>query len=191
MNVARAAYKDLNQWSQQRFSIVSVLPLKMSNILDLDASTGNRYFVEQRIICRFCRQEGHILRDCKEKATLCLLCKQDHDPLRCPLSDICFNCYTRGHVRQSCRSKARNRFCEYCNVYTHITLECTLVWRQYRFRTKKKALPVQTVYCYKCGKQGHFGDDCGNKTLLFRDSAFKSDANVAERFTQAYIKSTY
>eukprot|EP00842_Homolaphlyctis_polyrhiza_P000684 jgi/Hompol1/1616/HPOL_002728-RA len=53
-------------------------------------------------LCRFCRREGHMFRDCREKDTACHLCRADHDPLRCPLGDVCFICFNRGHQKTEC-----------------------------------------------------------------------------------------
>ena len=65
-----------------------------------------RYFIDasalkkKSIKCHFCRQEGHVFRDCKAKDIRCLLCRADHEPTRCPLAQICFSCYRRGHTKR-------------------------------------------------------------------------------------------
>ncbi|KAJ3308095.1 hypothetical protein HDV04_000832 [Boothiomyces sp. JEL0838] len=120
-----------------------------------------RYFdpdQEEQIICRFCRKPGHTFKSCKEKETRCYLCKSDHDPVKCPLADICFHCFYRGHCRQDCKDR-RSKYCEYCRKSGHSTMECEKTWRQYIYNTKDPQGPI-TVSCYNCGSEDHFGDYC-------------------------------
>ncbi|KAJ3272852.1 hypothetical protein HDV01_005175 [Terramyces sp. JEL0728] len=122
-----------------------------------------RYFdpeQEDQIICRFCRKPGHTFKSCKEKETRCYLCKSDHDPVKCPLADICFHCYYRGHCRQDCRDR-RSKYCEYCRKSGHSTMECEKTWRQYIYKNDPKG-PI-SVTCYHCGSSDHFGDYCSRK----------------------------
>ncbi|KAH6598293.1 hypothetical protein BASA50_003907 [Batrachochytrium salamandrivorans] len=144
-----------------------------------DRGGGSRYFVDMSaIVCRFCRRQGHMFRDCKEKATRCHLCREDHDPLRCPLADLCYSCFQRGHQRGQCPSIGIRKYCYCCTSSGHSTRECTRVWRQYRFTkdTHRRSRDV-SEYCYMCGKEGHFGDNCSYSRNSFRSSAFYKDCS--------------
>ncbi|KAJ3212774.1 hypothetical protein HDU82_006406 [Entophlyctis luteolus] len=117
----------------------------------------NRYFEEERK-CSFCRKPGHSYRQCKEKETECLLCNQDHDPTRCPLSDVCFACFRMGHRKD----------------------ECPNHWRKYTVAAPKKdaAVPELRMFCYACASPLHFGDDCREQVRFggkSRGSAFNLD----------------
>jgi len=63
---------------------------------DLDNKKGTtRYFAPQakkEIVCYFCRKPGHMSVDCDLKKTLCPICKENHDPLKCPYSNACLKC---------------------------------------------------------------------------------------------------
>jgi Zinc knuckle len=82
----------------------NTLPKPATFIVD-DNEAGGRYWMPDAKVCRFCRKEGHIFRDCTAKvmiliqATRCTLCSAEHDPLQCPLKDVCWTCYSRGHVK--------------------------------------------------------------------------------------------
>lgn len=91
-----------------------------------------RYFVDkEQVLCHYCRKRGHKFRDCTEAATRCNLCREDHDPMRCPLSEICYQCFQRGHVKTDCPNYGKQKYCEYCRVNGHSTMDCAKVWRNY------------------------------------------------------------
>lgn len=131
----------------------------------------SRYFESKK--CKFCRSEDHLFKDCPEKLLFCPLCKETHDPLFCPLSEICWNCYNRGHVKQKCRETLSRRWCGYCKSTSHRVQDCHVVWRTYLYSSSKT--PQRVVKsCYMCAGN-HFGDDCPNDTGgSYRYSCFYS-----------------
>ncbi|KAI8849858.1 hypothetical protein BC829DRAFT_177078 [Chytridium lagenaria] len=119
-----------------------------------------RYFFDGQ--CKFCRKTGHVIKDCKERETQCFLCKEDHDSMKCPLAEVCFNCYRLGHQRKDCsQAYSRNRYCDFCRTSMHDTEECGLVWRRYTLSGSVHSSKRITMYCFNCGTDGHFGDECG------------------------------
>ncbi|XJO72480.1 hypothetical protein BDV3_003591 [Batrachochytrium dendrobatidis] len=143
-----------------------------------DRGIGSRYFVDMStIVCRFCRRQGHMFKDCKEKETRCHLCREDHDPLKCPLADLCYICFQRGHQRGQCPTSGIRKYCVCCTSSGHSTRECTRVWRQYKYTrdTHRRTREIK-AFCYMCGEEGHFGDNCTYGRSTFRSSAFHKSA---------------
>ncbi|KAI9090028.1 hypothetical protein DFS34DRAFT_381033 [Phlyctochytrium arcticum] len=117
---------------------------------------------------------------------MCYLCRADHDPLRCPLADICYNCWHRGHQSKDCDARRNyHQDCEYCDG-RHSTMECAALWRHYAYSAVSGAARRPTdqldISCFECGEHGHFGDDCNRRSGRRRtDSAFNAAA-VEEEF---------
>ncbi|KAI8610566.1 hypothetical protein BC830DRAFT_1038517, partial [Chytriomyces sp. MP71] len=93
----------------------------------------------------------------------------DHDPMRCPLSDVCFACCRMGHTKDTCPNVSKRRFCEVCQNASHSIYTCPNHWRKYKLksslpqRSKNEAasvIPKLIMYCYNCGSNQHFGDEC-------------------------------
>ncbi|KAI8817333.1 uncharacterized protein EV422DRAFT_508936 [Fimicolochytrium jonesii] len=95
------------------------------------------------------------------KETNCYLCKADHDPLRCPMSKLCFKCMQRGHIYAECPNARDNTRCGFCNDGNgHHPMQCPQQWRQFVFLpySGDKERDQLTIYCYNCGDGGHMGD---------------------------------
>ncbi|KAI8828012.1 hypothetical protein BJ741DRAFT_442126 [Chytriomyces cf. hyalinus JEL632] len=108
-------------------AVVAVVALDLKEVNDDTEFTvggANRYYAGEARKCSFCRKTGHVPKDCKEKETECLLCQKDHDPTKCPLSDVCFSCFRMGHVKDICLQLCPNRsfnkkYCDVCRSTLH------------------------------------------------------------------------
>ena len=111
-----------------------------------------------------------------------------HTTNGCPQSIVCFRCGKRGHISRECntpREMLRDWRCALCHSQRHNTVNCSLQWRIYVYRTpeerhaeleRRKTLkmsilnnptdePIDTEayistdpYCYYCASKGHLGD---------------------------------
>ncbi|KAK3325189.1 hypothetical protein B0H66DRAFT_113289 [Apodospora peruviana] len=113
--------------------------------------------------CVMCAHHGHSLVDCPELT--CRFCGgDDHFTHKCPTRRRCTKCRQLGHSREGCHEKLAlpkdQMECAFCQSRKHIETSCAALYRfqpdPNRIR-KVKALPV---YCYLCGKEGHYGADC-------------------------------
>ncbi|KAI8588739.1 hypothetical protein BDZ88DRAFT_178217 [Geranomyces variabilis] len=125
---------------------------------------------------------GHHISSCPEKETLCYLCKADHNPAWCPLNSLCFNCMHRGHLSNLCPNRKNIAPCLHCanipGAQPHHSMQCRHLWRQYKFSSREiSGQPY--IYCYMCGEEGHYGDDCRDRPWnprAPRASAFNASA---------------
>lgn len=115
-------------------------------------------------ICANCHKRGHIRAKCK--TVICHKCGVvgDHYETHCPTTLICARCGEKGHIANNCRNKAKKRlYCRSCDTFSHGDENCPSIWRSYLTKPEPKdeeslALPV--VYCYNCGNDEHYGDEC-------------------------------
>lgn len=84
--------------------------------------------------------------------------------------------------------------CPECHNSLHTSLKCPKIWRRYVLKEKKRithkmVLPIHTIYCYRCGAKGHYGDDCDmyteSKHLTTEGSAF-SGQNLERPLSDMY-----
>ncbi|KAL6621927.1 hypothetical protein U3516DRAFT_490748, partial [Neocallimastix sp. 'constans'] len=148
---------------------------------DKDSKGTTRYFAPQakkEVVCYFCRQTGHLSVDCDQKKTLCPICKENHDPLKCPYSNACLKCACIGHQSRDCPNLWQRQNCKFC-YEVHNTVECPYLWRRYNvniFASRQQSNTKINRYCYNCGLKGHFGDECGERRYnrVFKVSAQSS-----------------
>lgn len=85
-------------------------------------------------------------------------------------------------------------FCLECNSNLHTSVKCPNIWRKYILKEKtrdttKMVLPIHTIYCFRCGAKGHYGDDChvysDTKHLTTERSAF-SGKNLERPLSDMY-----
>jgi hypothetical protein len=167
--------------TSQDAQILELTPQQKQEVIDSLLSRSRveaipRYFLTEEIVCRYCRKKGHIFRNCPESAELCHLCRAKHDPLSCPYGDVCFQCYRRGHQKSECPDFINRvpRYCSYCDIRGHSTMDCSRVWRKYIKRDSREVKNVKelNVWCYNCGSGDHFGDFCGKRNGYVAPSAF-------------------
>lgn len=148
--------------------------------------------------CSNCSQRGHLKRNCPH--VICTYCgaMDDHYSKHCPKAIKCANCNENGHYRSQCPHKWRRLYCTLCNSKRHARERCPSIWRVYLVKegedsTKnnknKNTIPFDKIYCYNCGDQGHFGDDCNQRrsSRVPNDdgSAFSGD-NLPSKLKKKY-----
>lgn len=113
-------------------------------------------------LCANCHKRGHIRAKCK--TVVCHKCGVvgDHYETQCPTTMICSRCGQKGHGFSTCTNKMKKRqYCRTCDTFSHGEDHCPTIWRSYVTNPASEIsakLPI--VYCYNCGSQTHFGDDC-------------------------------
>ncbi|CCE66237.1 hypothetical protein TPHA_0P00790 [Tetrapisispora phaffii CBS 4417] len=128
---------------------------------------GDQIISGSEIVCRQCRQEGHMQRDCPH--TVCSYCGvlDEHASKDCKLTIFCKKCGETGHYFNHCPLRFDdNIYCTVCNSNRHVEKMCSSVWRSYALRDDNtdadlgQQLDMEKFYCYNCGSSGHLGDDC-------------------------------
>lgn len=143
--------------------------------------------------CNNCSQRGHFKRDCPH--VICTYCgsMDDHYSQHCSKAIKCSNCNESGHYRSQCPQKWKRVFCTLCNSKRHSRDRCPSIWRVYLLKddTKNNALPMHKLYCYNCGRKGHFGDDCverrSSRVPNDDGSAFSGD-NLSADLKRQYFR---
>lgn len=161
-----------------------------------DPETGATINAQQSLgpLCDNCHRRGHIRSKCK--TVVCHKCGVvgDHYETQCPTTMICSRCGQRGHLASACTSKTRKRqYCKHCDTFNHGDFNCPSIWRSYITRVNKDeeyVLPV--MYCYNCGDDTHFGDECprqrSSRVPNMNGSAF-SGTNLPKHLRSVYFDS--
>lgn len=179
----------------------SAAPESDSDEDDWDEISKGRYFgagdgEESGPLCHNCKQTGHKKKDCPHQ--LCRSCGalDDHDTMRCPMTQRCYNCSRLGHVASKCPEPARQlgSFCRECGSKGHLERSCPQIWRLYMPAANFDVDGDWEVeaWCYNCANQGHYGDDCPrpHRMRLVEQSAF-CQANQPESRTDRSRRDAY
>ncbi|CCG20871.1 hypothetical protein CORT_0A04830 [Candida orthopsilosis Co 90-125] len=119
-------------------------------------------------ICDNCQERGHRRAQCK--VVICHKCGKvgDHYESQCPSTVVCLRCGEKGHYISQCKSKVRKRqYCRSCDTFQHGDEDCPSIWRSYLTKRTanedEESLVLPNIYCYNCGSDEHFGDECGKQ----------------------------
>lgn len=132
----------------------------------VDPESGETVNAKQSLgpLCANCHKRGHIRSKCK--TVVCHKCGVigDHYETQCPTTMICAKCGGKGHKALDCTNKAKKRqYCNTCDLFNHNNDTCPNIWRSYLLLpadslSSDEQLPI--IYCYNCGDDKHFGDEC-------------------------------
>lgn len=163
-----------------------------------DPETGATINAQQSLgpLCDNCHRRGHVRSKCK--TVVCHKCGVigDHYETQCPTTMVCSRCGERGHLTSACKSKTRKRqYCKHCDTFNHGDYNCPSIWRSYITKVVKNeeyVLPV--MYCYNCGSEAHFGDECSrqrsSRVPNINGSAF-SGTNLPKYLRSVYFDSLH
>ncbi|CCG82008.1 Protein air1 [Taphrina deformans PYCC 5710] len=168
---------------------------------DWDEISKGRYFgagddKDEGPLCHNCKQTGHKKKDCPHQ--LCRSCGalDDHDTMRCPMTQRCYNCSRLGHMASKCPEPYRQvgSFCHDCGSKSHLERSCPQIWRLYQPSPKFDIDGSWHIeaWCYNCAAKGHYGDDCDkpHRMRLIEQSAF-CQANQPESRHERAQRETY
>ncbi|KAK9452340.1 uncharacterized protein V1518DRAFT_425286 [Limtongia smithiae] len=113
----------------------------------------------REILCINCHKPGHMASECR--VIVCSTCGEvgDHLTRNCPKTKRCSNCNKLGHTAASCVERRKDIYCSRCRSSRHGHETCPSIWCYYTF-SGQPLKPIERMYCYNCGEEGHFGDDC-------------------------------
>ncbi|KAL1863155.1 hypothetical protein VTK73DRAFT_6419 [Phialemonium thermophilum] len=135
-----------------------------------------RYFpglAGDAVFCVLCASASHRLAFCPYR--VCAACgTSDHAAYECPARTQCPKCLSFNHGVDDCLDadpeqlidtieRGRSVWCLFCKDVTHTDFDCQGLMRSYwppPAAGAVRRVRNMRVYCYYCGKSGHFGDEC-------------------------------
>lgn len=143
-------------------------------------------------LCANCHKRGHIRAKCK--TVVCHKCGVvgDHYETQCPTTMICLRCGLKGHIATNCTNKVKKReYCRACDTFSHGDDRCPNIWRLYLTITIPEDTVLPLMYCYNCGDDMHYGDECpemrSSRVPNPTGSAF-SGSNLPRHLREIYHK---
>lgn len=164
-----------------------------------DPENGNTINAQLSLgpLCDNCHKRGHIRSKCK--TVICHKCGVvgDHYETQCPTTMICAKCGQRGHMVSACTNKSKKReYCRNCDTFSHGNHNCPSIWRSYITKPQPnqddllwKVSDLPVVFCYNCGDDTHYGDECfrqrSSRIPNINGSAF-SGTNLPKHLRKLY-----
>lgn len=175
---------DHGQLARAAASAPAVEPtVHLHEVSEDEARLQARYFgitdPKSYVRCLNCFEEGHMQEHEGCPARTCQHCGafDQHSDSACPARQKCTRCRLRGHNAQICKLRpvvagGPDDPCNVCERTGHVEEECADRWRGFiPNETNSKRIPAHQmlVFCYNCGRSGHWGDDCPRLPSYMRD----------------------
>lgn len=150
-----------------------------------DAEYRERYFPgisPDETFCVMCASRGHVSTECP--AMICRFCHDAaHPSFSCPARRRCTKCRQLGHTKEDCREKLalapEEMDCALCQSRDHLDASCPDLGRSFLpdpdTVRKVRSLPI---FCYSCGRQGHYGPVCGLNPHKPKESQWETWSQV-------------
>jgi protein AIR1/2 len=132
-----------------------------------------RYFPgigRDEVFCVMCTSHTHTVDACPH--LICGFCQSaDHRTIACGFEKLAPmgyspSCLHVGHPHDQCpynRDKVLEP-CILCQSSEHLENVCERIWRTYEPEpTRIRKVNSLTAYCYQCGLEGHYGNDCSQR----------------------------
>ncbi|KAK4444855.1 hypothetical protein QBC34DRAFT_179496 [Podospora aff. communis PSN243] len=133
-----------------------------------------RYFSgigHDEVFCVMCTSHTHNVHACPH--LICRLCQSaDHRTVACGLEKLAPmgyspSCIHAGHPEEQCPYNRDITLepCKLCQFSQHLENVCDRVWRTYEPEPERiRKVKGLTAYCYQCGGEGHYGNECPGRS---------------------------